>query len=568
MLQQKIISLRCLLISIVFFITLTLTGFVGCGDNNNTIIDTITFISQTEVDRSTPIVSNAITVRGINIAVPISISGSDGTYSVNGGYYTNTPGTVNNGDSVTIRLTSSEAFSTSVSTVLNIGGISASFIVTTESLDTMPEPFFFEAKTDTARNIYVYSNTIVVCGINAPASISVSGSDGAYSINGGNYTQSNGIVNEVDFLTLRLTSSPVSNTTVSTVLHTDNVSCAFNVTTEQSWASVSAGDEFAVALKIDGTLYSWGDNWEGQLGRGYTSSSNIPYPINSDTDWASVSAGGNFSVAIKNDGSMYAWGSNQFGSIGDGTWNNKNIPTRIGLDNNWRFVSAGSSSAVALKTDGSMYAWGFNYYGQLGFGLNSRSDINVPTRIGNATDWAMVSYGGLHAAAIKTDGSLYTWGVNWDGQLGDGTWAHKSTPPTRVGSDTDWLFVSAGGNHSVAIKKNGSMFSWGSNSSGQLGDGTWENKNVPTRVGIGNETNWSVVSAGSHHTVAIKKDGSIYAWGWNASEQLGDGLNVNQNIPKQIGNNTDYIYASARWSRTRVIKKDGSLLTWGTYYDR
>ncbi|MDR0334447.1 MAG: hypothetical protein LBH69_00975, partial [Methanomassiliicoccaceae archaeon] len=210
---------------------------------------------------------------------------------------------------------------------------------------------------------------------------------------------------------------------------------------ENDWASVSAGRSHTVAVKNDGTLWTWGLNFYGQLGDNSTVNKLVPTKIGSDTDWASVSAGYNHTVAMKTNGELWVWGYNYYGQLGDGTTENKLVPTKIGSDTDWASVSAGCHHTVAIKKNGELWAWGLNEFGQLGD--NSTTDKLVPTKIGSDTDWASVSVGQFHTVAIKTNGELWAWGYNYDGQPGDGT-TENNLVPTKIGSDTDWASVSAG----------------------------------------------------------------------------------------------------------------------------
>ena len=303
--------------------------------------------------------------------------------------------------------------------------------------------------------------------------------------------------------------------------------CSFTAFS-QCWKSVSAGGYgYVVAIKTDGSLWGWGFNGTGALGDGTYVSKNAPTQIGTANNWLSISAGEAHSVAIKTDGSLWTWGENYWGELGDGTNIDKNVPVQIGTANDWQSISAGEHHVAAIKTNGTLWTWGKNSSGQLGDGSNN--DENVPTQIGTAVNWKSVSAGSEITLAIKTDGSLWAWGNNAEGELGDGTFTDKNVP-TQIGTANNWRDISVGSGMCLAIKTDGNLWAWGLNFDGRLGDGTLVDKNVPVQIGTAN--NWLSISAGkSNDPKAIKTDGSLWSWGDNTYGQLGDGSNNNKITP-------------------------------------
>ncbi len=318
-----------------------------------------------------------------------------------------------------------------------------------------------------------------------------------------------------------------------------------------TWASVSAGYYYTVAIKNDGTLWAWGRNSAGQLGDGTTVNRNVPTRIGNATDWAAVSAGGDTTVALKTNGALWAWGSN----TGDGTTIAKKVPTRIGSATNWASVSSGGTHALATRADGTLWAWGRNTAGQLGNGF-AGPDWKVPTQIGSATNWATVSAGHEHSMAIKTDRTLWGWGYNRLGQLGDGTLSSKNVP-TRIGTGSTWASISASSYSTHATKTDGTLWAWGSGSYGILGNGTAADKPDPTQIGAA--ANWAAVSAGGSGVVARKNDGTLWAWGGSSIVQP----NASYGVPTQTGAAANWATVSAGAFHAAALKVDGSLWAWG-----
>jgi alpha-tubulin suppressor-like RCC1 family protein len=282
-----------------------------------------------------------------------------------------------------------------------------------------------------------------------------------------------------------------------------------------NWATVATGWQTVAGIKHDGSLWVWGNGTQGLWGDKALQITMTPTQVGTDSDWGSVAAGNDFFAALKRDGTLWTWGGNRYGQVGDGTGAGKDYeqagkkaPVQIGANTNWVMLRARVFRATALKSDGSLWAWGWNVYGELGDG--SYEPRNAPVRVGKENDWAAVFVGNNHTLAIKRDGGLWTWGENVEGQLGDGTKIKKSYP-IPVGKDHDWLMAAGGGYHTLALKKDGSLWAWGLNTSGQLGDGTRLSRLTPVRIGWSKD--WVTIAAGENHSVALKRNGGVYVWG-------------------------------------------------------
>jgi alpha-tubulin suppressor-like RCC1 family protein len=243
--------------------------------------------------------------------------------------------------------------------------------------------------------------------------------------------------------------------------------------TLNNWVFICAGDEYSTAIKSDGTLWAWGDNTYGQLGDGTfgsTENKSIPVQVGTDTNWLSVSAGNNHTMAIKTNGTLWTFGRNNSGQLGDGTNIDKITPVQIGTDTNWQTVSASLYHTVALKNNGSLWTWGLNTNGQLGDGTNV--DKNAPINIDPTLTFTKIARGIQHIISERSNGTLWSNGLNVSGQLGDATVIAKSLPTAVNTVVNSWKTITSRFSHCAGIKTDGTMFMWGSNLYGQLGNGS------------------------------------------------------------------------------------------------
>jgi alpha-tubulin suppressor-like RCC1 family protein len=320
---------------------------------------------------------------------------------------------------------------------------------------------------------------------------------------------------------------------------------------------IAGGDLHSLMLKTDGTVWAWGSNSSGQLGDGTIAGHNTPVQVSGLIDVVSISAGSSHSLALKKDGTVWAWGDNDYGQLGDGTLIDRKTPVRILED--VIAIAAGNNYSLALKVDGTVWSWGHNSNGELGNGTTDHS--YSPVQVSSLTDVkAITSSKFCHNFAVKSDGTVWAWGCNEDGQLGIGSAdSDPHTVPVQVPGLTDVVSVSAGTFHSLALKKDGTVWAWGKNYHGQLGDGTTTDRKTPVQVRALKDV--TAIAAGGRYSLALKSDGTLLAWGFNFEGQVGDGTSDERLTPVQILN--DVAAVSAGYQHSLALKKDGTVWAWG-----
>jgi len=313
---------------------------------------------------------------------------------------------------------------------------------------------------------------------------------------------------------------------------------------------------------VGGTLWNWGLNSSGQLGDNNPENKSSPVQtVSGGTNWKQVSVGSSHAAAIKTDGTLWLWGDGSTGLTGDNTTTSRSSPVQtVSSGANWKQVSAGATNTAAIKTDGTLWAWGLNQFG--GVGDNTTISRSSPVQtVSSGTNWKQVSAGGAHTAAIKTDGTLWLWGSNVYGRLGDNSNIPKSSPVQTVSSGTNWKQVSAASFHTAAIKTDGTLWLWGFGEN--IGDNSAINKSSPVQT-VSSGTNWKQVSAGGLRTTAIKTDGTLWLWGRGEVGGLGNNSIIDRSSPVQtISSGTNWKQVDAGHLHVAAIKTDGTLWLWG-----
>ncbi|MFA7209793.1 MAG: hypothetical protein WC120_06000, partial [Parcubacteria group bacterium] len=357
---------------------------------------------------------------------------------------------------------------------------------------------------------------------------------------------------------------------------------------------IATGAAHTCAVKTDNTVLCWGYNGNGQLGDGSDTDRYVPVAVagvgGEDllSDINQIIAGNSNTCALNNGGLAYCWGNNNFGQVGDGTTNSTFLPVQImdddGIGNLTEIsqISAGNYHMCAVKTDGSLYCWGHSGYGETGdYSTNARL---LPVQVvdvggaGSLSDVNQISAGGTSSCARKTDGTAYCWGSNLSGQLGNGTTIPSSKPIQVVGVGgvgvlSDIAQVGLGASNSCALKTDGTVYCWGQNLYGQLGNNSNTNSSTPVQVsgvgGAGVLSDVDSIIVSHHHSCALKTDGTVFCWGYNAYGGLGNNSNVNSSTPVQVlgvggaGFLSDISQLSAEYYHTCALKNDGSTYCWG-----
>ncbi|GEM_PF-2277589 len=337
-------------------------------------------------------------------------------------------------------------------------------------------------------------------------------------------------------------------------------------------ASPDGERQWASGQLPPGVVWAWGSNIADQLGNVTTTYGGNPTPLRAGelSDVVAVAAGSDFGLALKKDGSVWAWGDNRYGELGGGS-GPRGAAVRVRGLSRIRAIAAGGGHSLALRDDGTVWAWGNNCCGQIGAdGGNSPT----PLRVNGLADVVAVAAGSLFSLALRADGTVWAWGANESGQLGRGVFDTYPSPgrptPAPVQGLSGVTAIAAGTTHALALKPDGTAWAWGNNRFGQLGDGSTATSALPVQVqGLASVV---ALAGGSSHSLALRADGTVWAWGWNSYGQLGNGSVASSPYPAQVrglrdvvaisaGGFLDTLYVSA--GHSLALRRDGTLWSWG-----
>jgi alpha-tubulin suppressor-like RCC1 family protein len=301
-----------------------------------------------------------------------------------------------------------------------------------------------------------------------------------------------------------------------------------------TWAATpwySQGESHILTLTTEGKVWVMGGNEFGQLGNGsFEGEALEPTKIAGLDAIIATSTGGNHSVALKKDGSVWTWGLNRTGQLGNGTTQNSAVPNKVPGLGDVTAIATGGAHVVALKKDGTVWVWGGNKSGQLGTG--QQQDCLTPTRLQGLQNVIAIAAGAYNTSVLKSDGTVWSWGFNGSGQLGIGS-NKRSNTPLQISGLGNVTAITAGNLHVVALKRDGTVWAWGNNDFGQLGGTKFSYSSSPVQVeGIGEIAD---ITASRGHTIAISKNNTVLAWGDADTRQWGNGASMNGSInPVQV----------------------------------
>jgi hypothetical protein len=309
------------------------------------------------------------------------------------------------------------------------------------------------------------------------------------------------------------------------------------------WISVASGGNTSFGLRDGGYLYAWGDNTSGHLGTGDVVDTSKNYPTQVDlSNCIGVACGLNHALALDSSNNAWAWGDNTYGQLGNGGIDtSSNVPIQIYQNPSFIItsISCGDNHSLAIDFSNNLYTWGNNSSSQLGIGSTPDTSRNYPSLVTNPTSsayWLKAVGASNHSLGLQSDGSLWAWGDNTYGQLGNGTINNSNVPisvTNPLPSNIRWVDIVAGANVSMAITNTNQLYAWGSDISGQIGNSYGGFYFYTTPQLISSPSNFIKCAIGGSHSLGISLN-DLYAWGTNTSGQLGIGNTTTQYVPQPV----------------------------------
>jgi alpha-tubulin suppressor-like RCC1 family protein len=544
-------------------------GLGGGGYLDLNATGTDAFAAQQDVPRNSERTSNTVSFIGIAAGSNVSITG--GQYSVNGAAFTAGIGSIDPGDTVTLKLMSSADFATPTTATFTVAGVDYPFSVTTLAGDETPDAFGYAVQWNVPLASIRNAEQVTVTGLTVPVNVSVAG--GEFSIGcTGTYATATASINNGQALCLRQTAAATPNTLTAATITVGTFSTSFTVITASDATFTTApqvdmGGWMGVGLRIDGTVWTWGVGEDGGgwgLGRpGGPSPAQVTI-----AGITKVAAGNSFVVALRSDGSVWSWGVNNLGQLGDGTTTARAGPVQVSGLAGVTAIAAGGFHAVALKSDGTVWVWGNGYQGQLGNGTAGAGNVplfsTTPVQVSGLAGVTAIAAGGAghHTLALKSDGTVWGWGLASEGQIGDGAQVPAvRAVPVQVSGLANVSAISAGGAHSLALRGDGTVWAWGYNDYGQVGDGSTTWRLAPVQVA--SLSGVAALAAGGLHSMALMNDGTVRAWGFNGQNAIGDGTSTNRLLPVTVTGLGGLVQLDAAYHTSVALRSDGTVWAWG-----
>ena len=321
--------------------------------------------------------------------------------------------------------------------------------------------------------------------------------------------------------------------------------------------AIAAGLNTSYALTSSGTVYAWGYGTNGELGNGGTSNSDTPVSVSGLSNITAIAGGGDHGLALSSSGTVSAWGLNTSGQLGNGTTTSSDTPVSVSGLSNVTAVSAAQDSSYARSSTGVVYSWGLNNDGQLGNGTTTNADT-AGSISGVTVSAFSASPAGQATFVEQADGSVYGWGSNAAGQLGNnGTTNALSPGPVLTAQNR----LASGQSHSLAVRADGSVWTWGANADGQLGNGTTTSSETP--IEVSSVSGVSQIAAGSNTSYALTSSGAVDAWGYGGNGELGNGGTSNSDTPVSVSGLSGITAISAGADHGLALTSSGTVEAWG-----